>query len=250
MYKGAVDDVEKSKRTVTSVITTDAIDRHGEDDRWPKGVRLDGFREPTRSSSGATTRPVVIAKNLWIKRDTKDGRTRPGRQDPVCQNRQGRGGLSNFTSGGFLNGWSIGARPGLVGSLANLTAEEELRARPDLKLCRRDLPESGPQRILRRARSPPTRTHWATRSAKASEPRASPRDRAGRAVGAARRRRGRAGSEDRGTARLAPGPAPTGRPDVRSRSPGPRPDGRWSCRMTRPEVGRRAGRDRDHVGPC
>jgi phage head maturation protease len=131
LYKGEVDDVDKSKRTVTATITTDAIDRYHEV-ILAKGIQLDNFREnPVVLWCHAGT--VVIGKNLWIKRFTKDGKSGLIAKTLFAKTEKAEEVFQLYCQG-FLNGWSIGASPDW--SAYGQPTEEEVKARPELKKCR------------------------------------------------------------------------------------------------------------------
>ncbi|WP_435005167.1 hypothetical protein P12x_003061 [Tundrisphaera lichenicola] len=129
-FKGTVDDVDSSKRTVTAIITTDAIDRYKEV-ILPKGIALDNYRaNPVVLWCHMGT--IVVAKNLWIKRFSKAGvngliaKTLFAKTDNAEE-------IFQLYVEGFLNGWSIGARPDW--STCSSPTPDEIKARPELKAC-------------------------------------------------------------------------------------------------------------------
>lgn len=131
LFKGEVDDVDKAKRTVTSIITTDAIDRYKEV-VVARGISLDSFREnPVVLWCHNPT--VVIAKNLWIKRFTKDGRSGLIAKTLFAKTEKALEVFELYAEG-FLNGWSIGAYPDYAAY--GPPTEAEIKARPELKNCR------------------------------------------------------------------------------------------------------------------
>lgn len=131
LYKGEVDAVKKSERTVTSIVTTDAIDRYREVIS-AKGIELANFREnPVVLWCHMGT--TVIGKNLWIKRFTKDGKSGLIAKTQFAKTEKAEE-IFQLYADGILNAWSIGANPDW--SAYGPPTEEEIKARPDLKKCR------------------------------------------------------------------------------------------------------------------
>jgi hypothetical protein len=131
IYKGAVDETSKEKRTVTSIVTTDCVDRYREV-IVAKGITLDCFREnPVVLWCHNGT--IVIGKNLWIKRFTKDGKSGLIAKTLFAKTEKAEEVFQLYCDG-FLNAWSIGANPDY--STWSPPTEEEIKARPDWKKAR------------------------------------------------------------------------------------------------------------------
>lgn len=131
LFKGEVDDVSKSKRTITSIITTDAIDRYKEV-IVARGLKLDNYQANPVVLWGHNT-DNVIGKNLGLARKTKGDRqviiakTWFAKTDFASE-------IFELYADEILNGWSIGCKFIDHKSYGPPT-EDEIKARPELKDC-------------------------------------------------------------------------------------------------------------------
>lgn len=128
-FKGTIDDVDAKKRTVTAIVTTDAIDRMREVIS-PKGIALENFQANPVVLWCHKSGDPPIGKSLWIKRSgTKRGliaRTLFAKTDRGEE-------IFQLYVDGFLNGWSIGARPNW--KTYSPPTPDEIKARPELREC-------------------------------------------------------------------------------------------------------------------
>ncbi len=126
-FKGTVDDIDEKKRTVRAIITSDAIDRYGEVIE-PKGIRVDNYlKNPVVLWCHDSRRPP-IAKNLDLKRKSQQIIANTLFDDEEFADK-----VFQLYVKGFLNGWSIGARP--IWKFCSGPTPDEIKARPELKDC-------------------------------------------------------------------------------------------------------------------
>jgi hypothetical protein len=134
-FVARLDDVSSKERTVTAVITTDAVDSYKEV-VVPKGIDLKRYRKNPVVLWNHNLDPAVpkvpIGKNLWIKPGSSN-RSLVARTQ-FADDEAGHRFFALYESE-VLRAWSIGANEDL--SKCGAPVEKELRDRPEWAKCRR-----------------------------------------------------------------------------------------------------------------
>lgn len=132
VFKSTTDDVSRKKRTITSVISSDDVDRYNEI-VVAKGIDLSEFLENPVVLWCHRMSDLPIGKCVGLKRATKNDRsvliakTLFAECDFADE-------VFELYAEGFLNGWSIGAYPDW--STCSAPTAEEIKANPHYKKAR------------------------------------------------------------------------------------------------------------------
>jgi hypothetical protein len=131
IFKGSIDDISTENRTITSVITTDCVDRYKEV-IVAKGINLENFlTNPVVLWCHNST--IVIGKNVGLRRTTKFDKSVLIAKTLFAKTEKAEEIFQLYCQG-FLNGWSIGCQPDW--SKYSAPTDDEIKKRPDWKLAR------------------------------------------------------------------------------------------------------------------